>query len=65
MGRGEARERGGRRMLGRNKGRLEVSVSFMQEKQLNKLLRVEVEVEVEAVPVIRGFTQAERKEGPR
>lgn len=51
-------------MLGRNKGRLEVSVSFMQEKQL-KLLREEVEVEVEAVPVIRGFTQAECKEGPR
>lgn len=49
-------------MLGRNKGRLEVSVSFMQEKQL-KLLSVEVEVE--AVPVIRGFTQAECEEGPR
>lgn len=50
-------------MLGRNKGRLEVSVSFMQEKHLNKLLRVEVEVE--AVPAIRGFTQAECEEGPR
>lgn len=63
LGGGKVRERGGGRILGRNKGRLEVSVSFMQEKQLNELLRVEVELEVEPVPVIRVFTQAECKEG--
>lgn len=36
-------EWGERRMLGRNKGRSEVSVLFMQAKHLNKVLRVEVE----------------------
>lgn len=46
-------------MLGRNKGRLEDSVSFMQEKHLRE------EVEVEAHWVTRGFTQAGCREEPR